>query len=218
MARTLCGPSMSGSLGNPEARSPRAVSLLGSFAVAPPARRILSLHRAHWGAWTCAPFRGTREGEDNAAKDVLDVVRGSGGQRGPSVAGAGHGAQALQLGCLAADERHRGVRAVDAGAPRRGSEISARALRALSEHGRSCRPLGSAQQARVSDDAARGVLPALRPRRDLRRQLPRYRLRSDHHRAARRRPHDKLDRRQDRREGARDRHRLRLSVRLSRRT
>src|SRR6185369_1480056 len=66
---------------------------------------------------------------------------------------------------------------MDAGEPRRGSEISACALRALSEHDRPRRPLGSAQQARVSDDPARGVLPALRPCSHLRRQLSRYRFR-----------------------------------------
>src|SRR6267154_150354 len=55
----------------------------------------------------------------------------------------------------------------------------------------------------------------LRARGDLRRELPRYRFRRDHHRAARGRAHDKLDRCQDGRESARDRHRFRLSVGLS---
>src|SRR4249920_1329821 len=101
MARSSCGPNMSGLRASSEAR------LLAPFRVAPSVWPSLSfvwtllrnrnLRQSDCGARATALPDGSvdaRGQATDAATHVLDVVGGSGGRRGASVQGARHGAQA----------------------------------------------------------------------------------------------------------------------------
>src|SRR5215510_9774614 len=76
---------------------------------------------------------GTRR---HATTNVLEAGSGGCGWGDLAVCGECGCAEALQLRCRAADGQHQRLYPLDAGQSRRGSQISARALRAFSEHGR----------------------------------------------------------------------------------